>query len=84
MILAGRAVGPLGQIAGTIGRSQQAFHSLAVLNEIMSVPGEDEGEQRHINRTISKGSVEFDKIENFHSVYGFLSGLLAHPACKSN
>jgi len=63
VILAGRAVGPLGQIAGTIGRSQQAFHSLSVLNEIMSVPGEDEGGQRHIDRTISKGSVEFEKID---------------------
>ena len=63
VILAGRAVGPLGQIAGTIGRSQQAFHSLAVLNGIMSVPGEDEGGQRHIDRTISKGAVEFEKID---------------------
>jgi len=67
VILAGRAVGPLGQIAGTIGRSQQAFHSLAVLNEIMSVPGEDEGGQRHIDRTISKGSVEFEKVDFSYS-----------------
>lgn len=63
VILAGRAVGPLGQIAGTIGRSQQAFHSLGVLNQIMSVPGEGEGQERHIDRSISAGSIEFDKID---------------------
>ena len=63
VILAGRAVGPLGQIAGTIGRSQQAFHSLGILNQIMSVPGEDEGQQRHIDHTISNGSVEFEKVD---------------------
>ncbi len=63
VILAGRAVGPLGQIAGTIGRSQQAFHSLGVLNQIMSVSGEDEGQQRHIDLAISKGSVEYDKVD---------------------
>ncbi len=62
VILAGRAVGPLGQIAGTIGRSQQAFHSLGVLNQIMSVPGEGEGQERHIDRNILAGSVEFENI----------------------
>jgi len=63
VILAGRAVGPLGQIAGTIGRSQQAFHSLGVLNQIMAVPGEDEGQGRHIDRSITEGSIEFDKVQ---------------------
>jgi ATP-binding cassette subfamily C protein LapB len=62
VILAGRAVGPLGQIAGTIGRSQQAFHSFGVLNEIMAVPGEGEGQERHIDRSISAGSIEFENI----------------------
>ncbi|MDA7948414.1 MAG: type I secretion system permease/ATPase [Hyphomicrobiaceae bacterium] len=62
VILAGRAVGPLGQIAGTIGRSQQAFHSLKVLNQIMSVPGEDSAHGRHINRSMTTGSVEFDNV----------------------
>lgn len=63
VILAGRAVGPLGQIAGTIGRSQQAFHSLGVLNQIMDVPGEDAGQERHIDRSISDGSIEFDNVQ---------------------
>ncbi len=62
VILAGRAVGPLGQIAGTIGRSQQAFHSLKVLNQIMSVPGEGAEHGRDINRSVTTGAVEFDKV----------------------
>lgn len=62
VILAGRAVAPLGQIAATLGRSQQAFHSLDVLNQIMDVPGEDEGEGRHIDRTVTHGEIEFDKV----------------------
>jgi ATP-binding cassette subfamily C protein LapB len=62
VILAGRAVGPLAQVAGTIGRSQQAFHSLGVLNQIMSVPGEDEGEGRHIDRSITRGAIEFNNV----------------------
>ena len=62
VILAGRAVGPLGQIAATIGRSQQAFHSLSMLNQIMSVPGENDADGRHINRSMTTGSVEFDNV----------------------
>jgi len=62
VILSGRAVGPLGQIASTIARSQQAFHSFGVLNQIMSVPGEDEGQGRHLDRSVETGAIVFDKL----------------------
>ncbi|MFQ5626308.1 MAG: type I secretion system permease/ATPase, partial [Methyloligellaceae bacterium] len=62
VILAGRAVAPLGQIAATIGRSQQAIFSLRTLNQVMSVPGEDAGQERHLNRKMAAGSVVFDKV----------------------
>lgn len=62
VILAGRAVAPLGQIASTLGRSQQALFSLRTLDQIMAVPDEDEGQERHINRSIAEGSVVFDKV----------------------
>ena len=62
VILAGRAVAPLGQIAATLGRSQQAIYSLRTLDQIMSVPGEDAGQGRHLNRTMAAGSVVFDKV----------------------
>ncbi len=62
VILAGRAVAPLGQIAATLGRSQQALSSLRTLDRIMSVPGEDEGQARHMNRELGAGSITFDKV----------------------
>jgi len=59
VILAGRAVAPLGQIASTIARSQQAFHSLHTLDQIMAAPREGDGQERHIDRVMSSGRVEF-------------------------
>ncbi|MDH3581694.1 MAG: type I secretion system permease/ATPase [Hyphomicrobiales bacterium] len=62
VILAGRAVAPLGQLASTFARSQQAFSSLRMLNQLMSLPEDGEGETRHINRTIESGSIHFDNV----------------------
>jgi ATP-binding cassette subfamily C protein LapB len=62
VILSSRAVAPLGQIAGTLSRAQQAIHSFRVLNDIMSVPEEDLGQVRHISRKIEKGSVAFEDV----------------------
>ena len=52
VILASRAVAPLGQIAGTLSRAQQAIHSYRVLDKIMGRPEEDLGQIRHISRKI--------------------------------
>lgn len=62
VILAGRAVGPLGQIASTIGRSQQAFQSLRMLNRIMALPREADDMSRHIGKTIQSGAIHFDAV----------------------
>lgn len=62
VILASRAVAPLGQIAGTLSRAQQAIHSYRVLDKIMKMPGEDLGQVRHISRKIEAGSVAFDNV----------------------
>jgi ATP-binding cassette subfamily C protein LapB len=62
VILASRAVAPLGQIAGTLSRAQQAIHSFRVLDKIMKVPEEDLGQVRHISRTIGSGSIAFDNV----------------------
>jgi ATP-binding cassette subfamily C protein LapB len=62
VILASRAVAPLGQIAGTLSRAQQAIHSFRVLDKIMKVPEEDLGQVRHISRTIAAGNVAFDNV----------------------
>jgi ATP-binding cassette subfamily C protein LapB len=62
VILASRAVAPLGQIAGTLSRAQQAIHSYRILDKIMGVPEEDLGQVRHISRKIDTGSIGFDKV----------------------
>lgn len=62
VILAGRAVGPLGQIASTLGRAQQAFQALHMLDRIMELPREADPDARHIGKTIQSGAVAFDKV----------------------
>jgi ATP-binding cassette subfamily C protein LapB len=62
VILASRAVAPLGQIAGTLSRAQQAIHSFRVLDKIMGVPEEDLGQVRHISRKIDTGSLAFENV----------------------
>src|SRR5262245_11031891 len=57
VILASRTVAPLGQIAGTLSRAQQAIHSFRILDKIMAVPEEDLGQVRQISRKIETGSV---------------------------
>jgi ATP-binding cassette subfamily C protein LapB len=62
VILASRAVAPLGQIASTISRAQQALQAYKTLDRIMQVPEEDDGQARHINRTIAEGRINFDNV----------------------
>jgi ATP-binding cassette subfamily C protein LapB len=52
----------LGQIASTIARSQHAFHSLRTLDQIMSMPREGDGQERHIDRVMTSGRVEFKDV----------------------
>ncbi len=62
VILSSRAVAPLGQIASTLSRAQQAIHSFRVLDNIMGLPEEDLGQVRHISRRIDAGSVAFEEV----------------------
>lgn len=62
VILSSRAVAPLGQMAATISRAQQALHAYRSLNRIMALPAEDDGQPRHINRRITEGRICFDDI----------------------
>jgi len=62
VILASRAVAPLGQIAGTLSRAQQAIHSFQVLDNIMQFPEENLHQVRHVSRAIEKGNVAFDNV----------------------
>ncbi|MEC9368809.1 MAG: type I secretion system permease/ATPase [Pseudomonadota bacterium] len=62
VILASRAVAPLGQIAATLARAQQSLHSLRTLDKIMQTPEEHTQETRHIDKSITSGTIEFKNI----------------------
>jgi len=62
VILSSRAVAPLGQIASTLSRAQQAFHAYKALDRIMALPAEEEGQDRHMNRRIAEGRINFDDL----------------------
>ena len=62
VILSSRAVAPLGQIAATLSRAQQAFNAYKSLDRIMALPSEDDGQDRHVNRRIAEGRISFDNV----------------------
>lgn len=62
VILSSRAVAPLGQIAATLSRAQQAFHAYKALDRIMALPSEGDGQGRHVNSRIAEGRVTFDDV----------------------
>ena len=62
VILAGRAVAPLGQLASTFARSQQAISSLRMLNQLMQMPEDSDTETRHVDSKINNGKVQFDAV----------------------
>jgi len=59
VILAGRAVAPLGLVASTFSRLQQSIVSLKNLNGIMKTGFENEGANLQISRPITNGEIEF-------------------------
>lgn len=62
VILAGRAVSPLGQIANTIARCQQSFIALGNLNAIMSTPVERPDGRDFLDKRIKEGRIEFKSV----------------------
>ena len=58
VILAGRAVSPLAQVALTIARCQHAVVALGSLNEIMKLPVDRPDDTRFVNRRVEKGDIE--------------------------
>jgi ATP-binding cassette subfamily C protein LapB len=62
VILAGRAVGPLGQFALTMARCQQAVTALRSLNRIMKRPVERSTEAHFLDHQIKAGKIQFDHV----------------------
>jgi ATP-binding cassette subfamily C protein LapB len=62
VMLSGRAVGPLSQIAMTLARLRQAMLSLRILNTIMDQPEDRPDTVGFVNRTITSPSLEFQQV----------------------
>ena len=62
VMLAGRAVAPLGQIAITLSRFRQAMLSLKMLNSIMEQPEDRPDTVGFVNRPIRSGAMTFKNV----------------------
>jgi len=61
-MLAGRAIAPLGQVAGLLARYQQSKASFQTLNRIMAAPVERPAGTTFLSRPRLRGEVEFRKV----------------------
>ncbi len=61
-MLAGRAMAPLGQIAGILTRLKQSQASLETLDGIMALPQEGDAQRRYLERDNLTGEVEFRNV----------------------
>lgn len=61
-IIAGRAMAPLGQVAGLLTRYHQAKMAYDTLNRIMAMPKERSDEVRYLSRPQLTGSIEFKNV----------------------
>jgi len=61
-MLAGRAVGPAGQLAISLTRVRQAFSALDSLDGVMTLPDERVDQRLLVARDIEKGHIEFRNV----------------------
>ncbi|MCG9553174.1 type I secretion system permease/ATPase [Vibrio sp. Isolate31] len=64
-MLSGRAIGPLVQLSLLSTRYNQAKSSMTLMEQVMSMPDEQEEGKRYIHRPIIKGHIALDKV-TFH------------------
>lgn len=62
VILSGRAMAPLGQVANLMGRAQQSLDSLKMLNGIMAMPVERPAGQTFLHRDRLSGDIQMDGV----------------------
>ena len=61
-ILTGRALAPLGQVAGILTRYHQSKAALSSLNNLMNLPVERPSGREFLHRPDFKGNIEFKKV----------------------
>jgi ATP-binding cassette subfamily C protein LapB len=64
-MLSTRAIGPMIQLSLLSTRYNQAKSSMTIIEQIMSMPSEQEEGKRYIHRPIIQGKIELDKV-TFH------------------
>ena len=62
VILGGRAIAPIGQIANLVARYHSARSSMTTLNKIMALPVERPPHKQFLHRPELSGKVAFDKV----------------------
>ena len=63
MMLSGRVLAPLANVANTLTRLRQTLHSYKTLNDVMSTETERKPGRTYINKRIASGSVEFKGVD---------------------
>ncbi|MET4821775.1 type I secretion system permease/ATPase [Endozoicomonas lisbonensis] len=63
VMLAGRCLAPMAQVAGLATRYNQAKSALDGLNQVMDMPVERHEDRDYVNRPELKGSIEFDQVD---------------------
>lgn len=63
MMLSGRVLAPLANVANTLTRLRQTMHSFKILNEVMSTETERKPGRTYINKRVASGSVEFKAVD---------------------
>jgi len=61
-IIAGRAMAPLGQVAGVLARLHQARTAYETLSRVMRLPSERPAEKRFVHRPVLDGAIEFKQV----------------------
>ncbi len=62
VILNGRALGPLGQVANLLARMNQSLTALGALNAIMALPVERPAGKRFLHRPTLRGAINFREV----------------------
>ncbi|GAA0788412.1 type I secretion system permease/ATPase [Marinobacterium sediminicola] len=77
VILSGRAIAPLGQVASLVANYEQSLKALKTLDEIMALPDEHEPDRRYLHRPDLKGGIEFKEVDFTYpgTDYGALKGI---------
>ncbi|MBR9827869.1 MAG: type I secretion system permease/ATPase [Oceanospirillales bacterium] len=63
VILSGRAIAPLSQVASLVANYEQSLKALKTLDEIMALPDEHEAERRYLHRPELSGGIEFQEVD---------------------